>query len=150
MKPTSHCMVSPPSPEVFLLFSKAQTGQGNTCIFVLALSANRLYNKCEILKFGDQIKLSNFIFAHDSLKRNLPSVYAIQLWIPNAINLVETNSAVKWMFLVCEQSLEDPIVLNLKVQVLGMILTNFLQLIHQSRIFCTDLLKTYIHMSTRF
>ena len=37
-------------------------------------SPNPLFNKSEILKFGDQIKLSNFLFAYDNLKRNLPSV----------------------------------------------------------------------------
>ena len=37
-------------------------------------SSNPLFNKSAILKFGDQIKLSNFLFAYDNLKRNLPSV----------------------------------------------------------------------------
>ena len=34
---------------------------------------NPLYNKCEILKFSDSIKLSNFLFVHDNIKHNLPS-----------------------------------------------------------------------------
>ena len=33
-------------------------------------SVNPLYSKCEILKFADNIKLSNFLFAHDG---NLPT-----------------------------------------------------------------------------
>ena len=36
-------------------------------------SVNSLYNKCEILKFGDSIKLSNFLYAHDNIKGNLPT-----------------------------------------------------------------------------
>ena len=36
-------------------------------------SVNPLYSKCEILKFADNIKLSNFLFAHDSIKSNLPT-----------------------------------------------------------------------------
>ena len=36
-------------------------------------SVNPLYNKCEILKFGDSIKLSNFLYAHDNIKGNLPT-----------------------------------------------------------------------------
>ena len=39
----------------------------------LRYSVNPLYNQCEILKFGDSIKLSNFLFAHDNIKNNLPS-----------------------------------------------------------------------------
>ena len=31
------------------------------------------YIKCDILKFADNIKLSNFLFAHDSIKSNLPT-----------------------------------------------------------------------------
>ena len=36
-------------------------------------SVNPLYNQCEILKFADSVKLSNFLFAHDNIKNNLPS-----------------------------------------------------------------------------
>ena len=32
-----------------------------------------MYNQCEILKFADSVKLSNFLFAHDNIKNNLPS-----------------------------------------------------------------------------
>ena len=35
---------------------------------------NNLYQKCKILKLEDNIKLSNFLFAHDSFTHNLPSV----------------------------------------------------------------------------
>ena len=34
-------------------------------------SVNPLYSKCKILKCADNIKLSNFLFAHDSIKSNL-------------------------------------------------------------------------------
>ena len=33
----------------------------------LRYSVNSLYNKCEILKFGDSIKLSIFLYAHDNI-----------------------------------------------------------------------------------
>ena len=36
----------------------------------LRYSVNSLYNKCEILKFGDSIKLSNCLYAHDNIKGN--------------------------------------------------------------------------------
>ena len=39
----------------------------------LRYSVNSLYNKCEILKFGDSIKLSNFLYDHDNIKGNLPT-----------------------------------------------------------------------------
>ena len=38
-------------------------------------SVNPLYSKCKILKFADNIKLSNFLFAHDSIKSNLPTTF---------------------------------------------------------------------------
>ena len=38
------------------------------------LSVNPLYSKCEILKYGDNIKLLNFLFEHDSIKINLPTL----------------------------------------------------------------------------
>ena len=38
-------------------------------------SVNPLYSKCNILKFADNIKLSNFLFAHDSIKSNLPTSF---------------------------------------------------------------------------
>ena len=46
---------------------------------------NPLYNKSEILKFGDSIKLSNFLFAHDNIKGNLP----ISLY--DSVTLVDTR-----------------------------------------------------------
>ena len=33
----------------------------------LRYSVNSLYNKCEILKFGDSIKLSIFLYARDNI-----------------------------------------------------------------------------------
>ena len=39
----------------------------------LRYSVNSLYNKYGILKFGDSIRLSNFLYAHDNIKSNLPT-----------------------------------------------------------------------------
>ena len=37
----------------------------------LRYSVNSLYNKCEILNFGDSIKLTIFLYVHDNIKGNL-------------------------------------------------------------------------------
>ena len=42
-------------------------------------SASPLFKSCEILKFADYVNLQNFLFAHDSLRNNLPSVFTGQL-----------------------------------------------------------------------
>ena len=44
-------------------------------------SVNPLYSKCKILKFADNIKLSNFLFAHDSIKSNLPTSFCDSITI---------------------------------------------------------------------
>ena len=49
-------------------------------------SASPLYKKCEILKLTDIISLQNFLFAHDSLKNNLPSSLIGQLSLVNTVN----------------------------------------------------------------
>ena len=46
---------------------------------------NSLYNTCKILKFADNIKLLNFLFAHDNITGNLPSSLC------NSITLVDTR-----------------------------------------------------------
>ena len=66
-----------------LLYDSQIWGQSNQCLKngklqnkalriinfkPLRYSVNSLYNKCEILKFGDSIKLSNFLYAHDNIK----------------------------------------------------------------------------------
>ena len=38
-------------------------------------SVNPLYSKCKILKFADNIKLLNVLFAHDGIKSNLPTSF---------------------------------------------------------------------------
>ena len=44
---------------------------------------NPLYNKCEILKFAGNIKLSNFLFAHYSIKSNLPTLLCDSITLVN-------------------------------------------------------------------
>ena len=48
---------------------------------------NPLYNKCEILKFGDSIKLQNLLYAHDNKVIRVicqqPCVLVLQFWIVN-------------------------------------------------------------------
>ena len=46
-------------------------------------SASPLYKKCKILKFADHIKLSNFIFAYDNLKGNVPSALSDTITLVN-------------------------------------------------------------------
>ncbi len=49
---------------------------------------NILYNKCKILKLEDNIKLLNFLFAHDNFKNNLPSALC------NSLHLVEERHSL--------------------------------------------------------
>ena len=51
----------------------------------LRYSVNSLYNKYEILIFGDRIKLSKFLYAHDNIKGNLPTTLCA------AITLVDSK-----------------------------------------------------------
>ena len=98
-------------------------------------SVNPLYSKCEI-KFADNIKLSNFLFAHDSIKSNLPTAVRdiITINIPytsrnqeaNQVNIpsVRSKSANIWNYLNK--------------------LFHSEQLIHQKRSFCTSLTSYFI------
>ena len=54
--------------------------------------ADSLYKKCEILKFEDNIKLSNFLFAHDNLKGNLPSSLCDSLKLVESVHFHETRN----------------------------------------------------------
>ena len=45
----------------------------NKALWIISFKRTRSSVKCEILKFADIIKLSNFLFAHDSIKSNLPT-----------------------------------------------------------------------------
>ena len=49
-------------------------------------SASPLYKHCEILKLADNINLQNFLFAHDSLKNNLPSALTGQLSLVDSVH----------------------------------------------------------------
>ena len=42
-------------------------------------SATRLFKTCNILKLEDSIKLQNFLFAHDSVRDNLPLSLSVRL-----------------------------------------------------------------------
>ena len=111
------------------------------------LSVNPLYRQVVILKFADNIKLSNFLFAHDSIKCNLPTSLcdsitlvnnkhshtsrnqeANQVNIPtvrtktSGSNSIKSKSANIWNYLKLFHSE---------------------QLIHQKRSFCKSLLTGY-------
>ena len=49
-------------------------------------SASPLFKECEILKLADTINLQNFLFAHDSLKNNLPSSLTGELTLVDTIH----------------------------------------------------------------
>ena len=108
---------------------------------------NPLYSKCEILKFADNIKLSNFLFAHDNIKSNLPTSLSDSITLVNnkhshtsrnqeanqvniptvrtktsGSNSIKSKSANIWNYLKLFHSE---------------------QLIHQKRSFCKSLLKGY-------
>jgi len=57
-------------------------------------SRNPLYRKSRILKFSDNITLLNFIFVHDSLKNNLPTILNKNFTLVNNIHNVNTRYAV--------------------------------------------------------
>ena len=48
-------------------------------------SASPLFKKCNILKLGDNISLQNFLYAHDSLRENLPTSLSGKLSFVNTI-----------------------------------------------------------------
>ena len=49
-------------------------------------SATPLFKNCKILKLADNINVQNFLFAHDSLKNNLPSSLNGQLTLVDTIH----------------------------------------------------------------
>ena len=51
----------------------------------LRASADPLFRKCKILKLCDNVNLQNFLFAHDSLRDNLPSSLTGQFSLVNTI-----------------------------------------------------------------
>ena len=48
-------------------------------------SASPLFKNCKILKLADNINLQNFLFAHDSMKNNLPTSLSGQLSLVDTI-----------------------------------------------------------------
>ena len=53
-------------------------------------SASVLYKNCNILKLRDHVNLQNFLFAHDSIKNNLPNSLRDQVCLVN--NSTHTRS----------------------------------------------------------
>ena len=53
-------------------------------------SASVLYKNCKILKLRDHVNLQNFLFAHDSIKNNLPNSLRDQVCLVN--NSTHTRS----------------------------------------------------------
>ena len=49
-------------------------------------SATPLFRKCNILKLCDIVTLQNFLFAHDSLRGNLPSSLTGRFSLVNTVN----------------------------------------------------------------
>ena len=71
--------------------NKLQILQQNKALRILNFcprrtSATPLFKRCEILKLTDYISLQNFLFAHDSLKDNLPSSLSGQLSFVDTVN----------------------------------------------------------------
>ena len=54
------------------------------------------YNKCEILKCGDSIKLSIFLYAHDNIKGicQQPCVLVLHFWIVNTLTRNQKGNQV--------------------------------------------------------
>ena len=111
-------------------------------------STNPLYNKCEILKFADSIKLSNFLFAHDNIKGNLPTSLCDSITLVDTRHLYKTRN---WDF----KQLNVPTV-RTKTSGINSIKTKSVkiwneinklylakQLIHQKRSSCKSILKEH-------
>ena len=55
-------------------------------------SASPLFKTCKILKLADNVNLQNFLFAHDSLKNNLPSSLTGELSLVDTIHSTRSES----------------------------------------------------------
>ena len=107
-------------------------------------SSSPLFNKSEILKFGDQIKLSNFLFAYDNLKCNLPSVLC------DIISLVSSHSRNQQYNQVNVPTVRTVAAGSNSVKSKSANAWNFFnklfldkKLIQQSRCICVNLIKKY-------
>ena len=107
-------------------------------------SSSPLFNKSEILKFGDQIKLSNFLFAYDNLKCNLPSVLC------DMISLVSSHSRNQEYKQVNVPTVRTVAAGSNSVKSKSANAWNFFnklfldkKLIQQSRSICVNLIKKY-------
>ena len=111
-------------------------------------SVNSLYNKCAILKFEDSIKLSNFLFAHDNLKRNLPSTLCGSItFVAFEHSQISRNQDSKQVNIpaVRTKTSGSDSIKSKSVSIWNDINRIFLhkQLIHQKRSFCKSFLKEY-------
>ena len=111
-------------------------------------SVNPLYNKCEVLKFSDSIKLLNFLFAHDNIKGNLPSSLYDSITLVDTRHLHNTrNSELNQLNVPTVRTLTSGInsIKSKSVNIWNEINKLFLakQLIHQKRSFCKSFLKEY-------
>ena len=61
--------------------------------------SNVLYNECKILKLDDSIKLSNYLFAHDNFKNNLPSVLCNSMYLVANIHSLGTRNILQASFI---------------------------------------------------
>ena len=111
-------------------------------------SVNHLYNKCEILKFADNIKLSNFLFAHDNIKGNLPTSLCDSITLVDTRHLHKTrNRQFKQLNIPTVRTVTSGIksIKNKSVSIWNEINKLFLtkHFIHQKRSFCKSFLKEY-------
>ena len=111
-------------------------------------SVNPLYNKCEILKFSDNIKLSNFLFAHDNIKGNLPTPLCDSITLVDTRHLYKTrHQDFKQLNVPTVRTKTSGInsIKSKSVNIWNEINKLFLakHLIHQKRSFCKSLLKEY-------
>ena len=63
-------------------------------------SANILYHDSKILKLGDSIKLSNFLYAHDIFTNNIPSVFCNILHLTENSHLFNTRNIKYKSFII--------------------------------------------------
>ena len=109
---------------------------------------NPLYSKCEILNFADNIKLSNSLFAHDSIKCNLPTSLCDSITLVNKHSHTSRNQEANQVNIPTVRSKTSG---SNSIKSKSANIWNYLnklfhskQLIHQKSSFCKSLLKGYL------
>ena len=111
-------------------------------------SSDILFHKCKILKLEDNIKLLNFLFAHDSFSNNLPSALCNKLHLTANHHLFETRNIQFKSFIV--PTTRTIVFGSNSIKSKAAVIWNLMnkkyylkQLFNKKRNFCKDLIKNH-------